>query len=285
MINAEIIADSLNIATGDRLTTFKVRCPKWIIAEIGTHRALSRSWTSSRAVPTRKLRQMILKDPVAPIHWGANQKGMQAKEELSGLKLAIARFLWLSARYPACLFHWLLGDVVGLHKQICNRLVEPWMWADGVITGTEWKNFFKLRNHPDAQPEFGKLASIMQVLYETSLPAELRPGEWHLPFVRECDRAGDWFDYQLVQISSARCARASYYLHDGKLSDPEKDLELCDRLAGSNPKHLSPMEHPAMASATRDRCGNFVGWKQYRKTIAGESGGDYVQPEAVEVMQ
>lgn len=285
MINAEIIADSLNISTGDRLTTFKVRCPKWIIAEIGTHRALSRSWTSSRAVPAKKLRQMILKDPVVPTHWGANQKGMQAKEELSGLKLAIARRLWLLARYPACLFHWLLGDVVGLHKQICNRLVEPWMWADGVLTATEWKNFFKLRNHPDAQPEFGKLASIMQAAYEANEPQRVRPGEWHLPFIQEGDRSFLQFDIHLIQISSARCARASYYLHDGKLSDPEKDLELCDRLIGSDPKHLSPMEHPAMASATRDRFGNFMGWKQYRKTIQGENGGDYAEPVKAEAVQ
>lgn len=295
MIQAEIIADSINAATGDRLTTFKVRSPKWMLAEVNTHRALSRNWSSSRAVPGKKIRQMVLTDPFIPIHWGANQKGMQAESELKGWRKELARSLWLFARYPACVTHWLLSDVVGLHKQVCNRLLESWMWADGIISATEWNNFWKLRDHPDAQPEFQALAQLMHAKYKRSIPQKLSPGQWHMPLIHpddltsrgylastlEADLGQLSLAFQseastcLLRMSTARCARASYFLRNGQWSDWKADYELHDRLVGANPRHMSPTEHQAQALENSDRVGNFVGWKQYRKTFADESNGDY----------
>lgn len=286
MIEAKILADSLNAATGDRLTTFQVRVPKWLLAEINTHRALSRNFASSRAIPAKTIRRQIINDPFVPVYFGANQKGMQANFELTGWRLVLAKHLWKLARFPACGFHW-LGEKLGLHKQIVNRLLEPWMWADGVISGTEFKNFFALRNHPDAQPEFRDLANQMQTVYESNIPSLLFPGQWHLPFVG--------VDEQIVhpvvgtddliippndpdilkKISSARCARVSYLLRDGKRSDVEADRNLYDRLVGAFPGHWSPTEHPAQAMPTSERYGNFVGFKQFRKFHNTEAGGDY----------
>jgi len=268
-IEAEVIADSINTVTGDRLTTVRIYCPKWLLAEINTHRVLSRNFSSSRAIPARKIRKQVLESPVIPVYFGANQKGMQADEELTGWRLAIAKKLWLWARIPAIAFHW-MGDRLGLHKQILNRLLEPWMWAEGVLSATEWRNFFKLRCHTDAQPEFRQLAELIRVATEHSKPMNVKPGQWHMPFV---DVGEDSLDI-LKKISVARCARVSYYLRDGKYSTIGMDSELCDRLSLSG--HWSPFEHVAQACDKRDRHGNYVGWKQYRKFFEEESGGDYV---------
>lgn len=267
MIDAQILADSINTKTGDRLTTFRVRIPKWLLAEINTHRALSRNFASSRAIPSKKIREQVIQDPVIPVWWGVNQKGMQAESELSGLRLWAAKKSWMWARYPAVIFHW-LGERLGLHKQIINRILEPWMWADGIISATEWRNFFKLRTDAAAQPEFKKLADAMKSCYDVSDPRKLKPPEWHVPLVSfNADPATD-----VIQISAARCAKVSYLLRE-RSSNWDEDLKLHDRLANSG--HWSPFEHQAYALPNSERNGNFVGWMQYRKQFESESGGDY----------
>lgn len=270
-VSAEVLADSINAATGDRLTTFRVRVPKFLLAEINTHRSLSKNFASSRAIPASKIRHQVLFDPFVPTYFGANQKGMQAKKELTGIRLFLAKQLWLKARLLGCFSHW-VGEKIGLHKQLVNRILEPWMWADGVISGTEWNNFFALRCHEDAQPEFRQLAEQIECAHKYSEPKLLQPGEWHLPFTSLWDVLPL---EDLKRVSTARCARVSYLLRENHRSNLDSDIELCNRLMGSNPKHLSPAEHPGMALPTKERIGNYVGWKQYRKFQENESGGDY----------
>lgn len=274
-INADIVCDSINTATGDRLTTFVITFPRFALAEVNTHRSLSKSCASSRAVPAKKIRAKVWYEPVIPIYFGANQKGMQAKTELTGIKKWLAKQLWLKARFPAIAFHYLL-EKVGLHKQLTNRVLESWLYVEMIITGTEWRNFFLLRNHPDAQPEFGFLASLMQVAYNNNVPDKLAPGEWHLPFVSNQERM--WLELaHLKTHSTARCGRVSYFLPSGTVSSLEEDERFAMRLFGSSPKHLSPSEHQSMALPTSERVGNLVGWKQQRKDFEGEAGGDYAE--------
>jgi hypothetical protein len=262
-ISAEVIADSLN-PQGDRLTTFRVVFPKFILAEFNTHRMLSRSFSSSRAIPAKKMRSLVLSSPVIPTSFGGNQKGMQATGELVGWRWLTAKWTWLGARYPACVFHW-LAEKLGLHKQVCNRLIEPWVWVEGVVSATEWDNFWLLRCHEDAQPEFHLLALLMRHALKDSAPKDLKEGEWHLPFI-DADSQGE----KAQMVSAARCARVSYFLKDGRRSDIDADLALCDRLSGSSPKHLSPFEHQAIALDSHQRCGNFVGWKQFRAGVEND---------------
>lgn len=264
-ISADIIADSINTATGDRLTTFRILCPKFILAEINTHRMLSRNFSSSRAIPAKKMRQRVIQDPVIPVEFGRNKKGMQSGGALSGWRLTLARHCWLLARYPACFFHW-IGELIGLHKQVCNRIIEPWVWAEGVVSATEWDNFFKLRCHKDAQPEFRVLAEEMNFLYRAWQSNYVNPGYIHVPFVDKSEKESHCLRYQQI-MSSARCGRVSYYLKDGKKSDIAQDIPFCERLAGSSPKHLSPFEHVATALESSESIGNFKGWRQYRKEI------------------
>lgn len=259
-ISAEILADSINTATGDRLTTLRIVLPRFILAEFNTHRMLSRNFSSSRAVPAATMRSRVLANPVLPASFGSNQPGMQAGHELSGVRKAIARGAWLWARYPACAFHW-IGEIAGLHKQVLNRLLEPWLWAEGIVSATEWENLFLLRCHPDAQPEFQVLAIAIRDAIAASTPKQLSPGSWHIPYITEGELE------TIKRVSAARCARVSYYLRDGKVSSVDADLKLCDRLAGSDPKHLSPFEHQAIALPHSVFSGNFKGWKQYRKEL------------------
>src|SRR5690606_39311319 len=94
----KIICDSLHPTTGVRLTTFECKYPRYIHSEIMTHRILSRNAQSSRAIPAAKRMRSIRENPVTPIRWGLNQKGMQAKdEELIGDDLAAAMLEWNKA--------------------------------------------------------------------------------------------------------------------------------------------------------------------------------------------
>jgi thymidylate synthase ThyX len=318
-LNSELILASKNSVTGTNLYTFVLTYPRVILAEINTHRMLSRNTASSRAIPSKKQRERVLQQPFIPISIGANQKGMQAGEELSGWRRYAIEMIIRGLRYPNVGAVWAM-DKLGAHKQVINRYIEPWTWTQQVVTATDWKNVFKLRNHKDAEPHFHTLAEIMQRQVEyverlfTTLAWEpgttvdrsltrtwavasvrshwnpqlgvgavqaLRPGEWHLPFVTEDEivrsriikEGADWT--QLKQISTARCARVSYYLPESNdKSNLKRDIELCERLSSSG--HWSPFEHVATPIPTDTYLGNFRSWKQYRKEFDTEAGGDRV---------
>lgn len=253
MFEAKIILDSIS-EEGHRLTTFQLCYPRFIHGELMTHRVFSRNAMSSRAIPVAKMIRQVRECPAKPVHWGANQPGMQATSEVP---VASAEHLWeKGAKLAAAVAEQMVR--LGLHKQVANRILEPYQWMRTLVTATEWDNFYELRAHPDAQPEFQKLAVMMLEAQEAGTPKLLQPGQWHLPYVDEEDSPHD-----LRKVSAARCARVSYLLHDGLAPNPEKDLGLFDRLASSRPLHASPLEHQATPGNTDT--GNFVGWTQFRK--------------------
>ena len=264
MIEVKIILDSIS-PKNIRITTFELKYPRFILSEFNTHRVFSRNSASSRAIPVIKLIKDVINDPVIPVFWGKNIPGMQAKEELTGLKKKLSIFLWKFSRYPACFFAYILTKI-GLHKQIANRIIEPWMYTKTIVTATELNNFFELRCHKDAQPEIKVLADQMREIYNRSIPKNLKYGEWHLPYIMDDER----FNYpieQLIKISTARCARVSYLTHDGKIPSVEKDFKLYDDLVGSVPIHASPTEHQATPTKDTKFHKNFIGWKQHRADI------------------
>lgn len=264
-ITAKVIEDSLSIY-GARLTTLQLTYPRFIHAEFMTHRVFSRNASSSRAIPVAKMVEMVRTDPAMPIHWGANQPGMQAKSELMPLaNRTHSKTLWVKAANQA-------ADIaeammkMGLHKQVANRLLEPFQHIHVVVTATEWQNFFDLRCHPDAQPEIQELATQMRLAIAESLPTAVCVDEWHLPYVTMAEREM-YETTELVKISAARCARVSYLKHDGTESDIKEDLELYERLVGGVPLHASPIEHQATPDFPDNCSGNFKGWIQYRKKV------------------
>lgn len=269
---AKVIEDSINTA-GVRLTTMQLRYPRFFHSEFMTHRVFSRNASSSRAIPVAKMLEQISSEPAMPIHWGQNQPGMQASTEVQHVGYAMD--LWKHAAVAAATTAKAMNEM-GLHKQVVNRILEPFQFISVVVTATEWDNFFLLRNHADAQPEIKYLAQLMKEAMDCSVPqfrykneAGVIDGEeWHLPYVTYkerqfyCDKP-----LLLAKISSARCARVSYLTHEGKEPAIDKDLELYERLVGSVPIHASPTEHPARVAKDHKAekwYKNFRGWKQHR---------------------
>ena len=267
MTEAKVIEDSISLE-GKRITTLQVKFHRFILPEFNTHRVFSRNFSSSRAIPTTKLIEQVSTDPAMPVYWGKNQAGMQAKEELIGEDYDNARDNWLlSAKLAARMATNLLESKA--HKQITNRVLEPYMRVTGIVTSTEWDNFFSLREHPDAQPEIHLLAVVMKQALESSTPTELKNDEWHLPYVSKNERRDSFFKPHdmLKKLSVARCCRVSYLKHDGDYPSIDEDLALFTRLVKSVPIHASPLEHQACPGSIKHKelWGNFNGWIQYRK--------------------
>lgn len=286
-ISAKIIADSRG-TFAPRLTTLQLRYPKFIHGEAMTHRVFSRNASSSRAIPVERLIQDVINDPVYPSHWGANQKGMSADAECNGKVLA--RILdngiayeqsreqaWDEAREIAIEYARAFATA-GYHKQIVNRLLEPFCHINVVVSSTQWSNFFALRRHPAAQPEMRILADAIYEAMSCSVPVYLEPDEWHTPYVtREEDLPLFEKDMLLQRISAsvARCARVSYLTQEGTKPNLTEDIALAERLLKAQPLHASPAEHQATPSDNwkGPSLGANFGehWVQYRHTLVGES--------------
>lgn len=272
MIEAKVIEDSI-ADNGKRLTTLQLVYPRFIHAEFMTHRVFSRNASSSRAIPVAKMIEQVRTNPAMPIHWGKNQPGMQAREELVGVERNAARAYWheaaeKAARYAECMAE------LGAHKQVVNRILEPFQHIHVVVTASEWANFMELRAHEDAQPEIHELAIQVRAAMGASIPFQRYRNRqdadnWHLPYVSVEERQQYRSDPPLLaKLSTARCARVSYLTHDGATPSLEKDLELFDRLVGARPLHASPTEHQAypLPMATQNSK-NFFGWRQHRELI------------------
>ncbi|UPW35938.1 FAD-dependent thymidylate synthase domain-containing protein [Pseudomonas phage EM] len=256
-----------------------------------THRVFSRNAASSRAVPISKMIAMVEDEPAMPVHWGKNQKGMQAEEEFVGLERHLAEQHWKDAAESAAVIARRMMNL-GLHKQVVNRILEPFQTMKTVLTTTEYANFFALRNHPDAQPEIRELAYEMWEALCNSYPDELEEGEWHMPYVnvfyteergQEYRVGNDLVDLDTaLKVSASCCAQVSYRLLDDSI---EKAVAMYHRLVDTTPVHASPFEHQATPIKKSEGfrqpgvthidyqgnmwSGNFKGFVQHRQLIPG----------------
>jgi len=226
MFNVEILADSLS-PQGDRLTTMKITFPRIILAEFNTHRMFSRNSASSRAIPFEKMVKSVEENPFIPIAWQKDHKGMQGTEYITDKNdIWLAKANWLRARDYAVDYAKHNNEQIGVTKQLCNRLLEPFMWHTVIVTsGKEGlENFFNLRcpsyldkykswkdacvvngsldfkasileklsnNKSQAEIHIQAVAEIMWDAYNESTPKQLEAGEWHIPF-------GDNFDTKML---------------------------------------------------------------------------------------
>lgn len=291
----KVIADSVT-EYGQRIVTFHARYPRIIHGEVMTHRVFSRNARSSRAVPVKTILQEIIDKPFIPWHWGKNQKGMQATEECNEFVKISLPFMHDNYDYSELVYNdinhtresawlWARDQAVtaakgfmdaGYHKQVINRLLEPYSWIDTLITTTDLANFYHLRDHGDAEPHFHDLAKLVRQAVAASVPVKILEGQWHIPFISP-DEINLDIEIKL-KLSVARCARISYKPFDGDGSH-ERELERYDLLVGSEPLHASPAEHQAMADyidewgrfENCDKAGNLGrGFMQYRKTLKNE---------------
>lgn len=263
---------------------------------------------------------MILRDPVIPIKWGVEQKGMQTGDEIPSHMAGLANYLWLKACDSAAKYADMIANIgethsdlmngklqldgyepygfedpsIRVHKSLPNRITEPWMWITTLMSATSWKNFFRLRVHPDAEIHFQKIASMIKEAMDASIPNRLGYGDWHLPYIRPddyeilqheilADSSNSELDAmerevlieKLKKISAGRCARLSYLTHEGR-RDVQADIDLCDRLINRTDDviHASPLEHVAQCFTANHRSGPYKGWKQFRKEFPQECADD-----------
>lgn len=274
--NVQIIADSKNYY-GNRLTTFLLTFPRMILAEFNTHRVVSRNSASSRAIPFEKMVEAVKTNPFIPLRWMKDHKGMQGTEYFTEKDLcdnselqtytipSVLKESWLKARDQAVESARQMS-LLGLTKQVCNRLLEPFMWHTVIATASEWENFFALRANDAAEIHMQHLAYMMLEAYNNSQPKVLKPDEWHIPFGDQIDTAEnadalsevmlpelqkgeksalDILQELKVKIAVARCARVSYTVvgEENSASNFSNDIKLHDRLLTSG--HCSPFEHCA----------------------------------------
>lgn len=312
MIQAEIIADSIN-GFGNRLTTFILTFPRIILAEFNTHRMLSKNSASSRAIPFAKMLNMVKENPFMPLKWMREHSGMQGTEYFTDPnEIHINEMNWIAARDYAVASAEHLHNL-GITKQLCNRILEPFMYHKVIVTGSEWENFFALRAHEAAEIHIQKLAYEMMEAYNNSIPKKIVNGGWHIPYGDKIDSQkcydiiekenisflGDLPDFEKsegytemkIKIATARCARVSYTVvgEEDKPDNYENDIKLHDRLAKMG--HFSPFEHCGRAmnnweynsgmtleddvpDKLQGWSGNFRGFIQYRKTLDNENRND-----------
>jgi hypothetical protein len=323
-IKATVLKDSI-CHSNARLTTFEIEYPRIVLSELNTHRALSRSSSSSRAIPFDKMVQQLTGRPV---RFGQANPGMQDRGEdyngtiyLDTVEVTgrgedevwtpvyagpmTAEDAWYQARVGASDIARAFKEA-GYHKQVYNRLLEPFQMMKTIISATEWENFFWLRDHEAADPSLAELARVIREARDKSIPAFLGPGEWHLPYVEtERDELDEVLYYihddtglcylnkeEAIKVSAARCAAVSFRNVDYGL---EKCQQVYERLVGDDRKHASALEHQATPMKKTDRAynslwpatweegvshigkdytlwsGNFRGWIQHRKLIPGEN--------------
>jgi hypothetical protein len=220
MISAKVICDSLS-PQGHRITTFELVFPRFILAELNTHRMFSKNSASSRAIPFSKMVKAVQENPFIPMAWQKQHSGMQGTEYITDEKdLKFCNKAWLMARDAAIVHATGMNEELEITKQLCNRLLEPFMYHKVLLTATEFDNFFELRcpqytvnvegtsrvfkSKKDLIKVFGKqedmtdeyfrninkgqseihmmqLAECMYDALNESTPKQLKAGEWHIP--------------------------------------------------------------------------------------------------------
>ena len=276
---AIIVADTTN-PNGERLTTMITRFPRCILSEVNTHRVFSRNSASSRARSVRSTIDAVMNDPYIPL-FTENHKGMGGAIIENTADIQRATRYWLQARDSAVMseLRMLMGDAVGdrtaadwndvideyyanvynhdgeldakyndapnVHKQNANRLIEPFMWHEALITSSYWDNFYNLRISDFAQPEIHALACLMRAAQNASTPVNQ---SIHLPFVdMNTLQALDtmtWDELRGVLMDSAsECARISY--KDRSKTAKSDNKALAERLLHDG--HMSPLEHQALS--------------------------------------
>ena len=262
--------------------TVRTRYPRAIHGEIMTHRVFGRNARSSRAVPVRTMLNEVRSVPYVPWHWGKNQKGMQASEECTKLVFSHMKNThvtreeaWLECRdFAANMAEAFMN--AEYHKQNPNRLLEPFSWADTLITATDWANFFWLRKHKAAEPHLQDLAFLVHAAMENAVVITRDQNEWHMPYVTYEERTKYDSD-MLLKLSAARCARISYKPFNGN-SAIKAELDRYNLLVTDERIHASPLEHQARPDFLNESGnwehselhGNLTGWIQYRKLIPNE---------------
>jgi hypothetical protein len=288
-ISAKLVAGSIGKENGVKLATMEIEYPRVLLAEFNTHRVFSRNGKSSRAVPFKRMVDDLRKNFFSPLQWLQNQPGMVATEVMSPEDSADCDVIWEEAMADM-IYHATRLNEKNASKQYVNRLLEPFGMTKTLVSSTRWGNFFKLRDHKDAVPEFQLLAALMKEQFDhgefVERSAHNPIGGWHLPYISNEERITVPMEVELGLFSDpreiptsvfgnmksliappdigltspgmrtllmmcvARCCRLSYGNFDGEPTTVEQDRATFLKLA-NDPLHASPMEHAAFPTIHR----------------------------------
>lgn len=254
-ISARIVADSLSPQEGTRIVTLECEYPRFIHSEFMTHRMLSKNSASSRAIPVSRMCENIDANYAEPVSWGKNQAGMQANSVLTDSAVEEAKKLWVETKNFSIAQAKKLHELE-VHKQIVNRVTEPFVITKTLVTGTEWDNFFALRMHPAAQPEIQVLAREIHTAMQNSIPRRLTDSFfWHMPFVDWEEQEGEQIFFiggekislaDALRVSVSCCAQVSYRKLDFSMEKAGKIFNMLNvNQNATEPAHASPLEHQA----------------------------------------
>lgn len=292
MIDSKIVLHSIS-QIGLEAITYEITIPKWMVAEVNTHKAeIERNSASSRAIPTATIIKKLEDDPFVFPTWYYNESGMTANESMDEADSTYMTKWWKRRLYE------LLDGIDDIQlpsgkrpsKQQINRALEAWMWTKLVITftlggGIGFNNFMALRDHKDAQPEFRTVAHMMHEQYHESERNLVRSSDVHFPYVdnetaEEVKRYLKGTEFRIVQekdfllalglVSAARCGRVTYMKQGAVYSIDE---EITRGQSFSINGHFSPLRHPLIAGQHK-WYGNQYGWIPISKMLT-PTGIDY----------
>lgn len=291
MVSVTLLADSVN-PNGDRLTTFEVEVPKYLLGQLAKHRQLSMNFESSRAKPFWKVLKQVCEEPYIPQQFGKPTSGMQPNGyyEHGSADHAEAEYGWGFARSMAVKsaiyagYHWYENsdEVRDLIRYVLDSEHSYEMFAgDAIALDWDWL----AKNPPLVAKEtlnrilepYMMVSGIVSATEWTNF-LELRTDsaaqsdiqylandirdllDSHVPTLV------DWGENHIplgnnIVDAVERIARVSYGNHhrDSKRATGELFTQLSD----SN--HWSPFEHVAQAGKATQ--GNFNGWIQLRHTL------------------
>lgn len=239
-----------------QIVTWELLFPRYIHAELLTHRVFARNASSSRATPLKVTLAEVRDNPMFFNHVGINQSGMVADVELCPQRRTEFFEDWKALASLVADKVEAMSDRYGIHKQVLNRALEPFLPIRVIVTTTETENFFKLRLAKNAQPEIRDLARCM---YESMSLKEASQKCFHLPYSEYFPHAKGNYE-KLVRCTCA-CARVSVGKQNGRETRFYEDEAFFWRLFDNG--HLSPFEHCARY-IEGEQCDNFHEYQSYR---------------------
>ena len=303
-IKAIVVADSIN-QQGDRLTSLLITFPRILLSEVNTHRMLSKNTSSSRAIPFHKMVESVKNDPFIPIAWQKHHKGMQGNEYFKNPVNLIED--WIKARDSAIFISKDLHDGSGVTKQLCNRLLEPFMWTTMLITGSKegWENFFNLRcpqykihqgtykskkealqhglsngelknwsdldwlqnNEGQAEIHIMMLSEAIYDAVNESNPTQILPTMWHVPFRGKINELYPEVDNDSEDIVKISVAMAARTSYTVVGDEKEVDYRKMIEL------HDKLVAYDPPHSSPMEHCCICVTDEDYNKSFKGEEKG------------
>lgn len=294
-VNVTLLQYSECAQTGSRIATFIWEYPRFIHAEVMTHRVFTRNAGSSRAIPVASMTATAAQRMCFPAEYRYNQSGMQPAEPMTPEDAAMARKIW-EGTARNCIMSAERLNSLKLHKQWSNRMLEWFSPIRVLVTATEWSNFIWLRDHEDAQVEIRMVAEQTLKLLKDSRPMVISHEEWHVPFVtRQRNEDGkllyvvdeQYVDAETAILVSQSCSAQISYRKEN--TSVEKAKELRTMFLDADRVHASPFEHQARPMSEDELSfsvfsdwpegvthidrklnswsGNFKNFIQYRQTV------------------